>query len=315
MALLAAMLAAYLPFAGPDLRYIYGLFGTIVAIGLVMALFRVFAKIQEGRRVRRSSWLTYEKIAKVKGLSKLQTQLLATIMRRAKVQRPSQVLGSIRLYESLVDKALDGAWIADDEIALLERARTRLVRTSRPWDGQNRRQFERALCAFELNVSGVTKDAIDEELKATYDETDEKFLQAFDGLVAESRSESTRVQDLSAGGVALLAGDRDQFRDGDYLAFSQAEGGSPIDLSSIRGCILDVEQMEEQRQLILHVRFLPYDTEFRKQVIRTVYEEAERTHSPKPEQTKRKKAPADKTPPRTKKRPAATPAMSDDLPQ
>jgi len=256
--------------------------------------------------------LTYEKIAKVKGLSNLQTQLLATIMRRAKVQRPSQVLGSIHMYERLIDKDLDGAWIADEEVALLEKARTRLVRTSRPWDGQNRRQYERAVCAFELNVSGVTKDAIDEELKATYDETDEKFLQAFDGLAADSLSESTLVQDLSAGGVALLAGDRDQFHDGDYLAFSQAEGGSPIDLSPVRGCILDVEQMEEQRQLILHVRFLPYDPEFRKQVIRIVYEEAERAQTQKREKTGRKKKPADKTPPSAKNRPAKAPAMPDD---
>ncbi|HCL27845.1 MAG TPA: hypothetical protein DIC52_05365 [Candidatus Latescibacteria bacterium] len=169
--------------------------------------------------------------------------------------------------------------MSDAEISHLEKARIRLLRTSRPWDGKNRRQFERAESPFELNVTGITKESIDEELKASYAETAEKFLQAFVGLAAEGCTESTRVQDLSAGGVALLAGDRDQFHDGDYLAFSQGEGDSPIDLSQLRGCVLETEQMEEQRQLILHVRFLPYDAELRKQVIRTVYESSERTQT------------------------------------
>ncbi len=304
MPLLATTLASYLPFAGPDLRYIYGLIGAILAIALIMVVFRIFARFQENRSVQRSSWLTYEKIAKVKGLSKLETQLLAMILRRAKVQRPSQVLGSIRQYENLVDKAVDRAWISDSESSHLENARTKLVRTSRPWDGQNRRQYERAPCAFELSVAGITRASIDEELKASYDESDQKFLKALAGLSAESRSESTRVRDLSAGGVALLAGDKDQFHEGDYLAFSQADGDAPIDLSPVCGCVLDVERMEEQHQLILHVRFLTYDGDLRKQVIRTVYEESERAQSEKREKTGRKKAPADKLPPARKKRPA-----------
>lgn len=311
MGMLPAIIAAYLPFSGPDLRYVYGLFGAILGIALIMVLFRLLARFREKKQVLRSSWLTYSKIAKVKGLSKFETQMLATIMRRAKVQRPSKVLGSIRQYESLVDKALDQGWVTDDEVAHLETARAKLVRTSRPWDGQNRRQFERAPTAFEINVTGITKDSIDEELKASYSETDEKFLQAFDGLVAEGREESTRVQNLSAGGVALLAGDKDQFHDGDYLAFSQSGHGAPIDLSPIRGCVLDVERMEEQHQLILHVRFLPFEAELRKQVIRTVYEEAERDKAEKREHTGRAKAPAGLVPPRKKKkRPAASPDTS-----
>ncbi|MDP7449627.1 MAG: hypothetical protein QF689_13630, partial [Candidatus Latescibacteria bacterium] len=71
-------LAAYLPFAGPDMRYVYGLFATIVGIGLVMVVFRVLARLREKRQVQRSSWVTYEKVAKVKGLSAFETQLIGT---------------------------------------------------------------------------------------------------------------------------------------------------------------------------------------------------------------------------------------------
>lgn len=313
MGLLPSIIAAYLPFSGPDMPYIYGLFGAIAVIAVIMGIFRLLARFQEKRQLQKSSWLTYTKIAKVKGLSKLETQVLATIMRRAKVQRPSKLLGSIRQYENLMDKALDQGWVSDDELVLLEKARAKLVRTSRPWDGQNRRQFERAPTAFEINVTGVTKDAIDEELKASYEETDEKFLQAFSGLLAEGRAESTRVQDLSAGGLALLAGDKDQFHEGDYLAFSAPDGDAPIDLSPIHGCVLDVERMEEQHQMILHVRFLPFDPELRKQVIRTVYEEAERDKAEKREQAGRARAQADGGPPKKKKRaPGKSTAQPDD---
>jgi len=313
---LASTLAAYLPFEGPDLRYVYGLFAVIFAVALLMVLLRVFERYRERQQVLRSSWLTFESTAKVRGLSNVQTRLIASVLRRAKVQRPAQVLSSILLYENLMDRALRGGWLSGDEIGQLDKARGRLVRTSRSWDGNNRRQFERASCSFDLNVACITKESIDEELKSSYDETDEKFLHAFEGLAAESRVESTRVQDLSAGGAALLAGDRDQFHDGDYLVFSQTAGPSPIDFSPIRGCIVDAERMEEQHQFVLHVRFMPYDGELRKQVIGAVYEEAERAQAEKRdkvqggkkavrrEKTSARKAPAGKTPPRRRKRAA-----------
>ena len=290
-----ATLAAYVDFPAPDLRLIYGLILAVGVIVVIITIFRVITHFREAAQVRRSSWSAYEKIAKVKKLSKIETQIIASIVQRAKIKRPSKVLGSIRLFESVLNQALDQGWITDDEVNLLDKARVKLVRTARPWDGQNRRQFARSPCAFEMNVTSVSKEAIDEELKASYDETDEKFLQAFSDLLAESRLEGTRVQNLSAGGVALLAGDKGQYHKGDYLAFSEDEGGAPIDLSQIRGYVLDVEQMEEQRQLILHVRFLSYDAELRKRVIATVYEEAERSQGEQRKKKGKKKRPA-KTP-------------------
>ncbi len=167
---LASTVAAYLPFAGPDFRYIYGLFGAILGIALLMVLFRAFERYRERRKVQRSSWLTYENMAKVKGLSNVEIRLIAGVLRRAKVQRPAQALSSILFYEKVMDQALDRGWISDDDFSHLERARGRLVRTSRSWDGQNRRQFERGLCAFEVNVACITKDSIDEELKTSYEE-------------------------------------------------------------------------------------------------------------------------------------------------
>ena len=61
--------------------------------------------------------------------------------------------------------------------------------------------------------------------------------------------------------------------------------------------------MEEQHQVILHVRFLPYDGELRKQVIRTVYEESERAQA-----EKREKVGGGKKAQRSEKAPAKKPA-------
>ena len=45
----------------------------------------------------------------------------------------------------------------------------------------------------------VPKSDIDEELKSAYDEADEKFKQALEGLISQTPSIGARVLDLSAG--------------------------------------------------------------------------------------------------------------------
>jgi hypothetical protein len=65
-------------------------------------------------------------------------------------------------------------------------------------------------------------------------------------------------------------------------------------MSSLRGRILEVDKMEDQRQLQLHITFLPYDTDLRKEIIQIVYEAVERAAAEKRERKalvpKKKKA-------------------------
>lgn len=286
----------------PNLRLLSALLAVIVAIAIAMGLFRALAKLREARQVQRSSWLTYERIAKVRGLNRVEIRLLTEILRRARVKRPSQVLGTIQLYDRILDQALDRGWILDSDHIHLDAVRRKLVRSSQKWDGHtNRRQFERAACSLEVVSTVVTKEALDEELKAAYDEKDERFRQALDGLIAEGRGESTRIMDLSAGGLSVLAGDRDQFHPGDYLAFAPSTDELPFDIAAIRARILDVERMEDQRQLVLHATFLPFAADLRKQVIAAVYEAVEQAAAqrrrpkgsgPKPKGKKKRSAKA-----------------------
>lgn len=315
--LLSFLLASYLSFSAPNMRLLYGLGLAIVAIAMAMGLFRALGKLRESRQVQRSSWVTYERIAKVKGLSRIEIQLLTRLLRRARAKRPSQILGTIQLYDRLLDQALDRGWILDDDHAHLESARQKLLRSSQKWDGRtNRRQFERAPCAFEVLATAVTREALDAELKTGYEESDEKFRQALDGLVAEGRGESTRIMDLSAGGLSLLAGDKGQFHHGDYLALSPGTSDIPFDITPLRARILDLERMEDQRQVVLHAAFLPFDVALRKQVITAVYEavESASTHRRDKRRPKRAARPRPK-----KKKPAApaegAPAAADEAPE
>lgn len=276
-----ALIAAnpYLGIDDPDMRFVYGLFAIAAGIFLILAIVRYGMRFHESKQVERSSWRTFDKLSSVKGLSRLEARILTNIARKDRTKRPSQLLASIQMYDRLVDRAADRGWVVDDDHVHLEVARSKLLRTSRVWDGQERRNFERAKCTFEIQTTVVTKDAIDEELKTSYTESDEKFLTALAGLIEQGRPESTRILDLSAGGLGLLAQDKGQFNTDDYVAFSEGNDRLPFSLASIYGRILDVERMEDQGQSIVHIAFMPYEAEIRKQVIQVVYETAAQAES------------------------------------
>ena len=308
---IAAIVAAnkYLGIDDPDMRFVYGLFGIAAGIFLLLSIVRAGVRFKESKQVERSSWRTFDKLASVKGLSRLEVRILTNIARRDKSKRPSQLLASIQLYDRLVDKAVDREWIVDDDLAYLEAARQKLLRINRVWDGHERRNFERAKCTFEIQTTIVTKDAIDEELKTAYTESDEKFLNALRSLVEGRHPEITRILDLSAGGLGLLAQDKEQFNTDDYIGFSEGADRLPFSLASLYGRVLDVERMQDPGQSIVHIAFLPYEAEIRKQVIQIVYETAASDEGG----DKKKAAPKKKKKKAAKKKPA-TRAPSDNDP-
>ena len=120
-----AILAAnnYLGFGGPDMTMVYMLAAAIAAVALAMAFFRSLGRIKDRRQLQRSSWKTFEKVSKVKGLSRLEVDILRSVIEGAKVKRPSQVLGTITLFDKCVDRALDRDLLSDGDQAILERVR------------------------------------------------------------------------------------------------------------------------------------------------------------------------------------------------
>ena len=267
-----ALLASYLNLPGPDMRLLYGFGVAFVAIAIAMVVFRGISKWKEKRQIRRSSWRTFAKIAKVKGLSKLEEQTLSRVIREARVDRPTQVLGAMTLFDRCVDRAVDKGAISDDEQAILDNVRDRLVKTTTKWDGRtNRRQFERAAFAFEVQTSLVTKEALDEELKSSYDEDDAKFKTSLEELSTQVPPIGARMLDVSAGGFSLLAQDKEPIRPGDFLRLTANDDTISFQIEGMVGRVLAFEKMDDQKQLVIHASFLPYDQEIRKQIINLVY--------------------------------------------
>lgn len=281
------MLASYLQFEELDITKIYLLFGAIVAVMVAMAIFRSLGRVKENRQVQRSSWRTFEKVAQVRGLNAAEVGVLSGVVRRCRVKRPTQVLGSIQLFDRCMDRAVERGYIGDHEQAMLEAARTKLVSTARKgWDSHvDRRQFERLLdCDFELGLYLVTKEGLDEELRTTYEEGDAQFRRGLESIVAQSEPTSARVKDLSAGGMAAVLPETEEPRDGDYVSLTVKDESAPVNLEGMVGRILGLEHVAEQHQTLLHLGFLPYEHELKRQIIQLVHaEEAPAGGKPGPE--------------------------------
>ena len=300
-----ALLAKSNPYLGipePDMEILY-ILGLVFAIASVfVVVFRGLGKWNESRKVRASSWRTFIKIAKVKGLSNMERRTLEIVVRKANPKRPSQVLGSITLFDRCVDQAIDKGVISDVEQALMDTARDKLIRTSVKWDGHtNRRQFERAHVAFDIQAFLVPKSDIDEELKSSYEESDTKFQEALDGIAAQTPSVGSRVLDFSAGGLALLIQDKNALGTGDYVKLAPGDDTAPFEVEGIVGRVISSVKMEEQGQLTLNIAFLPIEQELRRQIIAAVYAGQAETGA-----KDKKKAPKTKPPP------VHTPSPSED---
>ena len=262
----------YLAMPEPDMKILYILAGVFAIASVFVMVFRAAGKWNESRKVKASSWRTFSKIAKVKGLSNLERKALEVVVRKANPKRPSQVLASITMFDRCVDQAVDKEIISDVEQALMETAREKLIRTTVKWDGHSeRRQFERAKLAFDVQTVTVPKSEIDEELKSAYDETEPKFKQALDGLTAQTPSVGARVLDLSAGGMALLTPDKNAGKTGDYITLSAGDDPVPFQIDGVAGKVIASDKMEDQDQLTLHLGFLPIEQDQRREIIGAVY--------------------------------------------
>ena len=89
--------------------------------------------------------------------------------------------------------------------------------------------------------------------------------------------------DISAGGVCLVAQEESEVQDDDYVRLSGNVEILPIDVNGMIGQITGTETPKEDDGLMLHVRFLSYEHDLRRQIISLVYEKQ------KPSKPSRKK--------------------------
>ena len=115
---MTALLAKANPYLGIDeldMTKGYLLMAAIVVVFLIMVFVKLVTSFLEIRQSRKSSWLTFNKIARVKGLSNMEIQALVRLVAQSKQKRPAQIFGSIKLYDRIVDRAVDRGKISSNE--------------------------------------------------------------------------------------------------------------------------------------------------------------------------------------------------------
>lgn len=203
---------------------------------------------------------------------------MRSVVRASKIERPSQVLGSILLFDKCVDRALDKEALSSVEQGLLDGIRERLATATVVWDRRSdRRDFERADCDLDIHIRLVSRDSMDEELKSSYQEGDAKFNEAFEELLAEVPSGAAHVQNLCAGGVSLLLSHEDAAgaKVGDYVSLESGDTPVPFNLDSLSARVTGTQELKDEGKINLNLSFLPYERELRRQIIGVVYEAAE----------------------------------------
>lgn len=262
------------PFLGlsqPDWRLAYLFLGIVAGIGVFLYIMYGMRKLKERQRLKRSSWNTYYKIAKLKGLTQMEADTLAAAIRQAGIRRPSQVLGAIKVFDQCVDQAVARGQLDVNQQTLLSGVRQRLLTVARDWDGQQRRNQERAAYPLAVRAALMTREELEEQQLKSGSKTAE-VKEVLARLFAAQEHGHAQLMDISAGGMALMIRDDERLRAGDYVHLAPEADAPPVDLNELIGEVVTCERLRDQEQLILHLRFLPYPPQVKKEIIRLVYE-------------------------------------------
>ncbi|MEW6754893.1 MAG: hypothetical protein AB1505_28510 [Candidatus Latescibacterota bacterium] len=273
----AFLAANYLGFQTPDLGPLYLFLGAVAGLLVFLYVARALGRVRERRIERRSAWETFGKIARARGLTPEQTRVLAQLARASKVGRPSQIIASVRLFDRCLDRVQSRDGLQDRQLRLLQEARERLLTTSSSQDRRKeRRNLERLECSLPLGLVLVARDDLEQDV-TTQELTDVERVRAKLGeLAAEAQAEQGQVGDIGAGGVEVVVREDIPAEEGDYVGLRTAAGQTlPVDLGGLWTRVCSVEHCAEEGVTRLHLAFLPYDAEKKREIIRLVYQKQE----------------------------------------
>jgi hypothetical protein len=290
--MIAASSGNYLGFGGPDMSMVYYFGLAIALLAVALLIFRGFGVIAERRQTRKSSWKTFRNIALARGLKHREIDILTTVVRKSKIKRPAQALGSIQVFERCVSQSMDRGDLTELEIAIVGAIRERLLSAAAVEPrkkNEERRQHLRAPCSLPVSCYMVPRDSLRDGLHDPPQEGDPKFNELISELSADLVPVNAQIIDVSAGGAALLIRGPVDVDSMDYVSISGDADALPVDLNGFIAQVTDFNKVEGQDSTIVRMRFTPYENERRKEIIKLVYENLEAAKSkPKP---KRKKKP------------------------
>lgn len=260
----------------PDMRLVYLFFAGLVVLFIFLFFVRVLSRVKERKIETDSAWQTFRNVARARGLSSDQTRALTLVAQEAKLRRPAQVMGSINVFDRSVDKAQTKGALNETHLILLEAVRRKLLTTAElPDQRKELRQFERAQCSLQVTLTHISRDDLEQEVRDSEGWEDDKIKETIEQLVGKIEAVSAQIVNIGAGGVAIRTGDGLEALGGDFVRLGGEAAELPFDINGFYGEIRAVRREADQEALVLHLRFLPYAQELRREVIKLVYQQQE----------------------------------------
>ena len=304
----------YLGFGGPDMEMVFYIGAAIVALSVVLLIFRGFGKIYEQRQDSKSSWKTFRKIGLARGLKHREIEILAVVVRKSKIKRPAQALGAIQVFERCVTNAVDRGYLTESEMATIGSIRDKLLTAAAVEPrkkNEERRQHLRFSCSFMVSSYVIPKDSLRNGLHEPPEEGDPKFNELIAELSSDVVPVDVQLIDVSAGGAAVLIRGPSNVDASDYLSIAGGNDTLSINLDGIIAQVTALQKVEDQDSSIVRMRFTPYENDRRKEIIRLVYENLDKAKSKAKPKRKRKPLPSTATAQSVEKSPKKVPVTDD----
>ena len=188
------------------------------------------------------------------------------------------------MYDRAVEKALKKEGFDAHKAIITDSIRSKLSTSKVNWsksDGE-RRQVSRVGCSWNARLELVSFEALIKEDQRIEEADEDQLLKIAHMHVEAGNFLPYRVQiadDISSGGVALLASPKFTGSTGDIARFTGDSERIPFSMNGLFAKINSIEKDDQRGLLVLHMKFLPMDTEIRKSIIQYVYDKVDADQS------------------------------------
>ena len=256
-----------------DMGKVYLSLVLIVVLFLSLAIVQRINFFLEQRNKQKSAWRIFARLAKARGLVPAEIRLLTLATKGAKIKRPSQVLGSIHVFDRCVYDFILHEEISEKENASLESARQKLISTAELRSkNEDRRQVARAVAELPIQAHLIPRAWVQQQTKDIGVDNETQFQEIIENLKEEVVPVHGQIVDIGAGGVCLTTEEEPDFKEDDFVKLTGNLEALKIDLNGLTGQITSFEKQVEKGGFNLHVSFLPYAKDLKRQIIHLVYE-------------------------------------------
>ncbi len=225
------------------------------------------------RKTQRTAWRSFANLAKIRGLDPAEIKVLTLVTKRANIKRPSQVLASVHVFDSCVSRFQKREELSSAENDNLESARKKLLSTvniHRKYE--ERRQLARVGAQFPVQAHFIPRTWVQEQARDEEVDDERQLQKLIEVMIGEVAPTNGQIVDIGAGGICLHTHTKPKFKANDFVTITGTTEPCKIDLSSLIGQIVAFEKHSDRDGFNLHLSFLPYGRELKREIIKLVYE-------------------------------------------